>query len=279
MKKLFRYPTLLCLFIIFFLVCCSPYESTPTTKQTSTPINILITPTKESEAIHISQIPVLELDKLPGSPIFLTYYLGPGLDIIDINNNEVERIFPENYFIDWIGNGCEIVIKTKDSDLFKANITGEIDEELFSYQNLNAIEKNLFGYTLNPSPDHKWVWYWTGKSDPEDQLQEYYIPMNPNIGILALDDQKNPRLLSKNSGAWAVSWAPDTASIAFSDYDENHIQQVYIHKLNENSTFKVTEYLNPDYKITNIAWSPNRKNIAVTLNIKDSYEISILDLK
>ncbi len=91
-----------------------------------------------------------------------------------------------------------------------------------------------------------------------------------NIYTISKDFNKGPYPLTKNGGGWLASWAPTGERIAFSDYDENEIVQIFVSSVQGNDKTQVTDFNQQipfetyGTDILQIDWSPDGKNIAIT---------------
>ena len=257
-------------------------KNTITIKETETPLTIKtddftgvfhVAPTPSPTVVLLTPtINSMNKIDIPNDYFILTNDLGYELRIVDVGTGVARDLFPEHSlakFVEWRDNGCQLVVLSE-GNLVLVDLNGEQMKTLFSYSALE--EKNLvpYGRYFSLSPDGQWVWYWQvdGKGYNEMGPESNYEIQN--IFTISKDFSQGPFPITKNGGGWVASWAPTGNQIAFSDYDDNRVVQVFVSSVQGNDKTQVTDF---KYQIPfetygtdilQIDWSPDGKNIAIT---------------
>ncbi|MBM3137480.1 MAG: hypothetical protein FJZ98_04765 [Chloroflexi bacterium] len=89
-----------------------------------------------------------------------------------------------------------------------------------------------------------------------------------DVEILGIDGQthRQGKKLTERGGAWFVdlTWSPDSRYLAFTDFDENHVQQILLYEPVADRIVQLTDFGlgMKDYLITGIYWSPDSSEVA-----------------
>lgn len=218
--------------------------------------------------------------ELPGGYFILINDLGYELRIIDVETGVVRELFSErklSKFIEWRDKGCKFVVLSE-GNLELISLNGERVETLFTYLALQ--EKNLdpYGLYFSLSPNEQWVWYWQVSGNPYNEMGPESNYEVQNIFTVSKEFREGPYSLTKNGGGWLAVWSPIGEKIAYSDYDESGILQVFVSSVQGNDKTQITDF---KYKIPfetygtdirQINWSPDSNNLAITYVSDESQE-------
>ena len=197
--------------------------------------------------------------------------------IEDILSDSGQNLVANGQSIDiqnWEGNGCTLIVKIKNG-IVEMNLQGKIVRTIFSFERLPPITDGVIllppSYSRRAidllSPDEGWVSYKVGSGiveqvgDDRDPLRYEY----ENIETISVDGKEGPYQLSQRGGAWRASWSPNSQGIAYTDYDEFGIHQLYVISPDGTNRRQITYFTNP-LEIMKIIWSPNGKNIALLVD-------------
>jgi len=112
-------------------------------------------------------------------------------------------------------------------------------------------------------------------------VREVYLGNHQNVELdylsLEILDRTDPDLritLAPNGGAYAFDWSPDGNWLAFSDYDDNFILQVYRATSDGQKIEQLTSHQEDPGVINLIKWSPNGQRIAYAASalLPDQFE-------
>jgi WD40 repeat protein len=279
----------------------TPVSSTPTRTQevTSKPVTDTPAPskTKTQTLVSITPIPT-STNFLDGKLIILREFTVNYLE--DILSGRGNILFAEGKSIDilrWAGNGCTLIVATRD-EIVKMDLQGKILQTIFSFDQLPSITD---GVILSPpstgrraidalSPDETWIAYKIGSGSYEqrgDDLEPIRYEYE-NLETMSVDGTQGPYRLSQNGGAWRAAWSPDSKQIAYSDYDEKGIHQLFIINKDGTNRRQVTSFTHPRMKgtsltypageILKIIWSPNGEKIASLVDQGDHWSTIVLNI-
>lgn len=284
------------LLLLVFLNSCSNtpltesapnMESNPLVESPNV-ISIEASSTPSNQATPIEEKDVQSFDTL-----FLMEDIGSDIFINDLNTGEIKEIGTYWHFGKWHTNGCYFLVDDVDGNIQVMDLNGNIVQTLFEYEQLSAIASNLLGREVFISPNNEWIWYWSGFGQAYRERGPEVRTEAQNIYSISLDFQSGPYEISENGGAYVGKWSPDNRFIAYSDYDENHIHQVFVTTFEGKERFKLTGFHEISQAeqwnkgVLSIDWSPDGKRIAVThyenyepqvmiydlMNIKEPYQI------
>jgi len=298
------------LWIILFLLtsaCGGAVESTPTASQTLLPLRmtpsatqgILTQPAREPTATPwlSPTIPATSTSTLmpPTWPISITpdpmlwdaepeYY---GSIIITDQTNElfflfqpggtVQKVFPfePRTYGPWMAESitadCRFVAMvriTHNPDwqhrLVQIDCNGEVVAELFSIQ-MHKSDMVRFEPVLSPTGQYVSYSVFSGE-------QYYDTAQYQDVEIVTLEHPDNPIRLTTHGGAWSGggAWSPDGSFIAYTDYDEQGVLQVYTTRLEDLTQQLLTDFHTPGLRAGGLSWSPDGDRIAVIFESQDN---------
>jgi len=287
-----------CFLIILVLSSCIRDNKTeipqpiklPTNTETKTP-PVSSTPSRTQEVYFnaMTDTPTPSKTKTPlpatetTSPTFTDILDGKLVVLRDFSANYLEDILTgrgynllaESKGIDilrWAGNGCTLIAATRD-EIVEMDLQGKILRTIFSFDKFPTITD---GVILSPpsigrrainslSPNEAWIAYKIGSGNFQqrpDDLEPIRYELE-NLEIMSVDGTQRPYRLSQNGGAWRAAWSPDSAQIAYSDYDDNRIHQLFIINRDGTNRRQVSSFTSPAIEILNILWSPDGDKIAL----------------
>ena len=273
----------------------TPVPSTPTALPTNTreatPISITITPspskTATSQLITVTAKPTYT-DLLDGRLIVLRGFNPNYLE--DILTGIGYNMLAEGKSIDilrWAGNGCTLIVSTTD-EIVEMDLQGKIIRNIFSFERLPdfvdeyiLIDPPYYVRAIDMlSPDESWIVYRIG-SGTYEQMGSDYEPYRfefENLEAMSVDGTQGPYRLSQNGGAWRAAWSPDSEQIAYSDYDNQGIHQLFIINRDGTNRRQVTSLTHPAVEILKILWSPNGEKIALLVDQDDDWSTIVLNI-
>jgi hypothetical protein len=301
-KRMNRLKILLLNFLLILVLssCISDNETEipqtiklPTNTEAKTP-PVFSTPTgtQEVNSNPMTGTPVPSKTKIPytatetASPSFTNILDGKLIVLRDYSSNYLEDILTgrgsvllaEGKAVDilrWIGNGCTFIVSTRDG-IVEMDLQGKIIRNIFPFERLPDV---VNGYILiDPpyyrraiyilSPDESWVVYRIGSGSYEqrgDDIEPYRFEYE-NLETMPVDGTQGPYRLSQNGGAWRAAWSPDSYQIAYSDYDEHGVHQLFIINRDGGNRRQITSFTDPQVEIMKILWSPKGDKIALLVD-------------
>lgn len=173
--------------------------------------------------------------------------------LIEISSGRTEEIQNTDHRIFQILGFSEecTMIARKDDKLFRTDIMGNEITELFSFN----YDKDEFLYKLAPSPKLNAVAYTLGRGYLDFDKYEYqdiYIQLAGTTEIVPITER---------GGGWQGEWSSDGTMLAYSDYDENGIQQLFVIDSSGNNRRQVTSFQDSVIDIRRIRWSEDNQQI------------------
>jgi hypothetical protein len=176
------------------------------------------------------------------------------LDIGKGINREIRSELTNYPFeIQWFDNGCQMFIGG-----YLIGLNGEKYWQTPDVQWDNLLSEDAWSVGLTRlSPDKEWLAYQIWSGDQTYESAEYI-----DVGVINFNDTTSPLFLTKNGGAREITWSSDGQWLAFSDYDDWGVLQVYIASPGEEVIQQITNHTEPLKRIDYIVWSPDNKYIA-----------------
>jgi hypothetical protein len=222
-------------------------EATPTQPATDTPaLTLTLTPAPSptptvTAPLTMLQGPLIAFGVQNDESYLLLFDVGTK------TFREIRKDFPLYAGPYWLDRGCFIYNYGHVIDL-----QGNVAEEIADF----ADESEPFMVVLL-SPDRNWG------------VSELFLGINEeeSTELLSLEilNRTNPALrtpLAPNRGAYAYAWSPDGDWLAFSDYDENHVLQLYRAIPGGRTIQQLTFHTEPIGVINLLIWSPDGQHIA-----------------
>ena len=180
------------------------------------------------------------------------------------------KIFPFNprtydpWMAESITADCHFVAMvriTHDPDwqhrLVQIDRNGEVVAELFSIQ-MHMSDMVRFLPVLSPTGQYVSYSVYSGEL-------YYDSAQYQDVEIVTLEHPDNPIRLTAHGGAWngGGAWSPDGSLIAYTDYDEQGVSQVYTTRLEDLTQQLLTDFRTPGLRAGGLSWSPDGDRIAV----------------
>jgi len=124
-----------------------------------------------------------------------------------------------------------------------------------------------YGETLSVSGE--WLAYTVGQGEQGYDSWEFQ-----DIETLRLVDLEIFHLTDRG-GAFQAEWSPDGMLVAFSDFDENGVNQIYIAKADGTDKIELTSFREKDFRVLMLRWSPDGKKLAFQHNNNQIRSISL----
>jgi WD40 repeat protein len=140
-----------------------------------------------------------------------------------------------------------------------------------------AVQKNVFllkfedssgnhRYIPKISPLENYVTYVVFSGELYYDSAEYQ-----DIEIAPVNQPDKSIQITSHGGAWKEGgeWSPDGTQIAYTDYDDQGILQIYITQINTWNQITITAFTNPNSRPGPISWSPHEDRLAVMVEDQD----------
>lgn len=270
----------LLLILALFLVGCvvdTNLSASNDTVAVPTSTNLLTQTTGKSQETEPSKTPTQQITGIPlpqptnTEEARLVDQLGVAVEfpdraivVFNFDSGESRRLRDGGKFVflDWVDNGCGLIIGDTIFDVgsvYKIDLQGNFLEEIthYDFQHIEGyIGLGVSDIYLSPSGEY--IAYIV--SAYEDSYQR--DPNLFNLYVSRVDDPNSTIAISQNDGVVDMAWSPDGALIAFSDYDNSGILQLYISGPEKEGKVQLTNFTMPNSTIQYITWSPNLENIA-----------------
>lgn len=166
-----------------------------------------------------------------------------------------------------ITEGCDLialVYTDMGHKLIQIDSEGNIQKEIFQLEFEDVNGNHRYLPTISPSEDYVTYVVFSGEL-------YYDTAQYQDIEVVSLDQPDKPIRITSHGGAWnhGGAWSPDGALIAYSDYDDQGILQVYITAINTWNQVQITEFTNSEIKPGPISWSPRGDRLVVMLEDKN----------
>jgi hypothetical protein len=151
---------------------------------------------------------------------------------------------------------------SKGFDLNFYNLYGEIlDKQILL---LGHNPKNV--YEMKVAPNMKWLAY--KETSDWEGLYSIWDSHSQDVFLILIDykNQSDAIKVTKNSGAWhaSISWSPNGQYLAFTDFDDSGVQQLFIYDVVSDTTKQITrlQNLNLNTYVFDFLWGNDSKKLA-----------------
>jgi WD40 repeat protein len=176
---------------------------------------------------------------------------GKPIEIIQLNYTPLS--------IEWGAEDCELLVNVttgEDVRLLGIDFTGKVDREYFVGGQVNGAEWMTWP---SLSPSQQWVAYvvWSGEF--------YYSGAEfQDIEVIPVMGGGEPIRLTQRGGAWenGAYWSPDGMYLAYSDYDDNGVNQLYYSTFDGKEKHQLTQFTEQGNRVGPIEWSKDGQQIA-----------------
>jgi Tol biopolymer transport system component len=180
--------------------------------------------------------------------------------ILDLSTGSTRRLqmgtdVPIN--VSWRPDGCGIDITLTTLSGIQL-ITGDL--ELTKPQTVFSGGKRVDGgFATWPvlSPDGKRVAYTVLSG-----VQSYIGSEFQDIEVITVNRQDDPSVLTSRGGAWSAAWSPNSDRLAYSDYDDSGVAQLFQSDPEGGGKTQLTRFTAAGTRIGAVEWSPLGNMIA-----------------
>ena len=186
-----------------------------------------------------------------------------GLYDNQISNINTIDINGEYYFI--TPTGCELIEISKTDNGFTVNYLDYSGNLIRSFMALEELVKDELIYQYSISPSGKWLSY---KVVSGDYGMGYDFAPIQNVMLLKVNSMTPERSeqITTNGGAISgkVAWSNNDQYLAFTDFDQYKIQQVYLYDLFQRKRLQITHFSTqfPFQEIFGLHWSSDSNYLA-----------------
>lgn len=250
---------------------CGPVSGTSPTAPTAIPESPRVTSTPDSSAVEATSTlenpATATPETLLGQPLIAVMdHDSDDVTLVDLTTQSSRRLNfgagrPVNSVLGWLRDGCEpvIVLEYQTEDGFEDVVTridlqGHILQTLFSTRQYQGDGK-IYQMFLSPQGDQ--LAYVVGQGDLG--YSRYAVQ---NLEVVSLENAMAAWRLTQGDGAWAVAWSPDGQRLAYTDYDANQVEQLYVSKPDGTERIQLTQLADSDLTFDSLKWSPDGQRIA-----------------
>ncbi len=220
--------------------------------------------------IQATSAPIIVVEPIPnGSQYIVLSEIGFDRHfLIEISSGRTEEIQNTDHGIYQIlefSDECTMIARKYDK-LFRTDIMGNMITELFSFN----YDEDESLYKLAPSPNLNAVAYTLGRGYldyDKFEFQDIYIMLADSTEIVEITER---------GGGWRGEWSNDGTMLAYSDYDEHGIQQLFVIDSSGNNRRQVSSFTNPGIDIRRIRWSEDNQQILFEFFPNGSRNILVL---
>jgi len=259
------------MFLVFFLFGCMNTNILPTANLTPTlqarsstqtlpPMLPPATFTKTPFST-VSKIPTIAIAGKDYGTIFL---VNPDIGTpqqLDISGDTAVNV------LGWVENGCSLYVETEKQRVLKLNISGNLVAELADIDSLN-LDAAITKITI--SPDEQWIALILGTGNQGFSSYEFQ-----NLVTVSLQNSKEIYKVTEDSVVTDSSWKFDSGMIAFTDKDNNNIQQIFVTSPSGSNRTQLTHLNMTDLTIRSLKWSPNGEAIAFVIVDEEKHESTL----
>lgn len=166
--------------------------------------------------------------------------------------------------IGWATNGCTLFVETEKQRIFKVDIKGNILGEIADINSLN-LEAAIARIRI--SPDEQWMALILGTGNQEFTSYEFQ-----NLVTISSQDSKEIFKLTEDGVVNDVSWKFDSTMVAFTDKDNDNIQQIFVSSPNGSNRAQLTHLNKMSLTIRSLKWSSTGEKIAFVILDEEKQE-------
>ena len=264
-------PSLLTLLILITSASCKGNDGihiTPSRPSPTKPIDHS-TPTPISQIAKTSSPP----EKFERLPVILFQDIGGVFYVENAQTGTIKQISPENSWWKWggrSGRDCHFSISNVFGDVYLVDLNGKKVDKLFDYKIFSENGWSSFDQTILLNPNGKMFWFFGEASGKPSNERGDNVHMEiQNLMTMSTDLTEGPYKISDYGGAWSGAWSPSGNLLAYSDFDQSHVHQVYISTVNGDKKWQVTKFTeknnfdDPLSGISDFRWSPDEMRLAV----------------
>lgn len=168
----------------------------------------------------------------------------------------------------WATDGCELIVGLETGKIVRVSLQGNILREFPIKGQTNTRATGHYAI----SPTEEWIAYTVGWGLHEFDQYEFQ-----DIEVVATNSNypSEPFKITTKGGAWEAAWAPDGLHLAFSDYDLEGIQQIYISEPSGIHQIELTRFTDRNAKLTALKWAPDGSKIAFIIKFPEENRSSL----
>ncbi len=132
-----------------------------------------------------------------------------------------------------------------------------LEKDIYNFENPTHPE---LSYDFTPSPDFQWVAY---KHSSQDYFRSLEESNQTSVKFVRLTRAQTLKVmtLTEHDGAHHanLAWSPDGRYLAFSDFDNNGVTQIYLYEPATGTKSQLSHFVDDakEYGIKNLTWSTN----------------------
>lgn len=116
------------------------------------------------------------------------------------------------------------------------------------------------------SPDGKYISYMVPLGEELVGLDLSVYWDYQEIEYIPLDEPNKAIRITQHGGSWReAAWSPDSSRLAYQDYDDQGILQLYVYSIPDHTKMQLTRFTEPGLKPGPAWWSPQGNKIAFSL--------------
>jgi hypothetical protein len=172
-----------------------------------------------------------------------------------------------------------MVLRYQLGRIILSDLQGNFLKEIFDPSKIKPIHDGNLELDITISPQLDWIYYrvGTGKLTVGMDFAEYEFYQ---LETMPVDGNQGPFEISTNKGAYAASWSNVGNQLAYSDYDRNNVNQLFISDKDGKNRRQFTFFTDQNLKIETILWSPEDEAIGLSLLTQDYHSLSyVISLK
>ena len=196
--------------------------------------------------------------------------------VVDVESG-VKRLFvledsrTPTQFYNWSDNGCSLIVGTKDGEIVRATIEGDLIEDVVDTRNM-ALPESLVRMIF--SPDGSRLAYLAGYGEKQYDGYEFQ-----DLYVINISNDFPAIQLTNHDRTTMAEWSPSGNQISFSGVDTTGVQQAFIYQVDGSEVLQVTHLADPSSNISGLAWSKDEEHLAVSHSSEtmSSVEIYAID--
>lgn len=227
----------------------------------------------------------------------VAYYLIETVDekiiLENVSSDEKDLVTTGGHFIQWEQSGCSFYYVDYDKNIYKKTIGEEIQQPVIIRDELIKKFGPIFMYPHGFSNDGYWTSFWQGEGSlisGYDMGDRYSRVEKQNVLIVSTNFQQRLISISENGGGWVAEWSPVEPLIAYSDFDDQGILQVFTFSPDGGEKTQRTQFMESTsllgflsgLNINNIIWSTDGKKLGINYEIISdedySHKFLVVDL-
>ncbi len=261
--------------------------ASPTAPASTKQPGIMPSPRKTARPFVSPSPSPLSPQHLLKGPLVAFNQLSYSLWLYDLGTQSGRRlIFQDGYpkSVQWSSDGCQLYITLVDdaaslATLVQTDLRGNVLRTILQMSTYDSDNKDVYRSAWSLSPSGKWVAFIGYSGEQYYSGSEYQDVIVVNVGR-----PSKPVTLTLHSGGLGYAWSPTETRIAYSDYDDSGVRQLYVMDLNHNVRSQLTRFTEhsasnsnnsaqPGNYIGKPVWSLDGSSIAVHEFVVDAQKV------